>query len=48
MQNKNIITQTLKGAFSLLLTTLTLPLFLGGATKVSAQTATTIHVEGLG
>ena len=47
MQNKNVITQNIKGAFSLLLTTLTLPLIWGGVTTAFAQTATTIHVEAV-
>jgi len=48
MKYKTMITQTRKGALSLLLTTLTLPLFWGGGTQASAQTATTIHVEAVG
>ena len=48
MQNKNIITQTRKGAFSLFITALALPLFWGGGMEASAQTATTIHVEAVG
>jgi hypothetical protein len=47
MRNKNNITQTINGAFGLFITALTLPLFWGGGTEASAQTATTIHVEAV-
>ena len=48
MQNKNIITQTIKGALFLILNTLALPLFCGSGTEAFGQTATTIHVEAVG
>ena len=47
MQNENIITQTIKKAFGLLITAVALSLFWGSGTEAFAQTATAIHVEAV-
>ena len=47
MKYKTLLTQIRRGAVSLLVTALALPLFLSAGTQAFGQTATTIHVEAV-